>query len=92
MMKKLIIGSLLAILFVGGCYITSNYTRKACIVIQTNDGWTTFEDRSGHCWDWQIEDESFEIGERVDLKMNDNHTSDYPHDDIIRYVVRKDAE
>lgn len=91
-MFKKIIGFVLiicALCFVG--YYEHNYTRKDCEIIQVNNGIVTFEDKCGLCWNWEIEpNEYFEIGECVDLKMYDNCSSGYVHDDEITKVIFHD--
>ena len=90
-MKKILVIVLLACLFCVGCYFDHNYTRKDCRVIQINDGIVRFEDVCGRWWDWEIEpDEYFEIGEFVDLKMNDNNTENFIEDDEITEIVFHD--
>ena len=90
-MKNILVAVLVLGGFVGANYYGHNYTRKDCKVIQINDGMVTFEDTCGFAWDWEIEEnEYFEVGDFVDLKMNDNSTSNYIHDDKITKVIFHD--
>lgn len=87
-------GFVVSLILVGllafGCYCEHNYTRENCEIIQICDGIATFEDKRGNRWDWKIEqNEYFEVGEVVDLRMNDNSSVDNIEDDVIRKVVFK---
>lgn len=72
-------------------YTEHHYTRKDCEVVRVENGVARFEDECGFLWDWEIEEnEYFEVGDFVDLKMNDNHSSGYTDDDVIKKVVFHD--
>ena len=90
-MKKIALVLVFVLLLGVFGYIEHNYTRKDCEVIQICDGIATFEDKCGFHWDWKIEEnEYFEVGDFVDLKMNDNYSSGYVDDDVITKVVFHD--
>lgn len=90
-MKKILVGALLVAMFGVVGYVEHNYTRKDCEVIQINDGIVTFEDKCGFVWDWKIkENEYFEIGDFVDLRMNDHCSNSYVHDDEITKIIFHD--
>lgn len=93
-MKK--VNGLLAViilvgLFCGASYLDTHYTRKDCEVVKVENGIATFEDSTGHHWDWEIEEnEYFEIGDFVDLKMHTNNSNAYIYDDEILEIVFHD--
>ena len=90
-MKKIALGLVLVLLFGTACYIEHNYTRKDCEVVRVENGIVGFEDKCGFYWDWEIEEnEYFEVGDFVDLKMNDSCSSGYVGDDVITKVVFHD--
>ena len=90
-MKKIALGLVLVLLFGTACYIEHNYTRKDCEVVRVENGIVRFKDKCGFYWDWEIEeDEYFEVGDFVDLKMNDSCSSGYVGDDVITKVVFHD--
>ena len=90
-MKKLVLGLMALVLFAGACHFEHNYTRHDCEVVQICDGIATFEDKCGFYWDWEIEEnEYFEVGDLVDLKMYDKYTSAYVGDDVITKIVFHD--
>ena len=66
------------------------YTRKNCEIVNVENGVVTFEDEGGMLWKWKIEEnEYFEIGDSVDLKMYDNHST-ITKDDTIKKIIFKD--
>ena len=90
-MKKIALGLVLVLLFGTACYIEHNYTRKDCEIVRVENGIVRFKDKCGFYWDWEIEkDEYFEVGDFVDLKMNDSCSSGYVGDDVITKVVFHD--
>lgn len=63
-----------------------NYTREATVYAIVDDV-VTFEDNTGHLWNWVMEEgEYFTEGETVKLKMFDNYTMSDREDDIIKKV------
>ena len=84
-MKKVAV--LLAIIVLGG-YIECNYTREDCVVVEASPTGAVFEDKCGFTWYW--EEEGFEVGDVVDLKMYNNGTNNCIDDDEIKKVVRVD--
>lgn len=90
-MKKIALGLVLVLLFGTACYFEHNYTRKDCEVVRVENGIVRFKDKYGFYWDWEIEEnEYFEVGDFVDLKMNDSYSSGYVGDDVITKVVFHD--
>ena len=90
-MKKVLVGVLLIAMVSVVGYVEHNYTRRDCEVIQINDGFVTFEDKCGFTWDWEIkENEYFEVGDFVDLRMNDRCSDSYVHDDKITKIIFHD--
>ena len=84
-MKNFIISILLLCGFCGASYYEHNYIREECQVIQVNDGIATIKDICGFYWD--VETDGLKVGNIVNLKMNDNCTSSYIYDDIVKDVV-----
>lgn len=93
-MKK--VKSILAVIilvgvFCGASYLDNHYTRKNCEVVNVENGIVTFEDSMGHYWEWEIEEnEYFEIGDFVDLKMHTNNSNACIYDDEILKIVFHD--
>lgn len=86
-MKKVIqVVVMITVLFTiwGVCgYVEQNYTRS-CEVYEVNGNIITVEDNTGELWDFEAEnDEVFETGEKIILKMNTNCTDSYIYDDYI---------
>lgn len=80
-MKKIII-TLAIIALIGVLYgCESTYTRQATITESTN-GIVYCTDKQGNIWSYEG---NAVIGQKVTLKMYDNHTSDIK-DDIIKGV------
>ena len=83
-MKKTI-AILLILAFVGIVgYAESVYYRKDCEIIDISGGVVTVEDKCGFIWSFYAEtNKDYTVGERVTLKMFDNHTSGNVFDDEI---------
>lgn len=83
-MKKIIL-TLAAIALIGLLYgCESTYTRQATVTKSTN-GIVYCTDKQGNVWSYKG---NAVIGQKVTLKMYDNHTSDIK-DDIIKGVKTK---
>ena len=83
-MKKIII-TLAVITLIGLLYgCESTYTRQATVTKSTN-GIVYCTDKQGNIWSYKG---NAAIGQKVTLKMYDNHTSDIK-DDIIKGVKTK---
>ena len=90
-MKKLVVLVLAVMLFCGASYYEHNYTRKNCEIVNVEDGVATFVDECGYSWKWEIEEnEYFEIGDFVDLRMNDHNTNNNIFDDEITKIIFHD--
>ena len=90
-MKKLLVAVLLIGMFLFVGYYEHNYTRKDCEIVKVENGIVTFEDACGFRWQWEIEEnEYFEVGDKVDLKMHDNCTNSIVYDDVITKIIFKD--
>ena len=88
-MKRFLVAVLMISAVLGVGYIEHNYTRPDCEVIWIRDNVVGFEDKCGFYWEWEMaENEEFAVGDRADLKMNDNFSSGYIGDDIITKIVR----
>lgn len=81
---------LFVVILIGGfcfcSYYEHHYTRENCIVTQVNNSCITVKDKCGFYWDF--EDEGFNKGDKVTLKMFDNCTNSYIEDDEIVKVIR----
>lgn len=86
-LKNVVIGLLLLAGFCFCSYIEHNYTRDCCVVTDVTTQGIEVEDQSGELWFYETKDK-FAVGDVVDLKMNDNCTSAYTHDDIIKSVKK----
>ena len=90
-MKKLVGLLVLVVLFCGASYYEHNYTRKDCKIVNVENGVATFVDKCGYSWQWEIEEnEYFEVGDFVDLRMNDNNSNNNVFDDKITKIIFKD--
>ena len=90
-MKNLMLIAVVVGMFCAVGYYEHNYTREDCEVVRVENGIATFEDQCGYRWNWEIEEnEYFEVGDFVDLKMFDNGSTSYIQDDEITKVVFKD--
>ncbi len=74
--------ALLAMLVAVG-YIECHYTRKDCVVIDTQGYVVVVEDKSGHVWKYVAEDEVPRVGDVVDLRMHTEYTDTDISDDTI---------
>ena len=90
-MKKIALVLVFVLVFGVCSHFEHNYTRKNCEIVKVENGVVRFEDGCGFHWDWEIEEnEYFEVGDFVDLKMNDNCSNGCVSDDIITKVVFHD--
>ena len=84
----LIIMILLGVLACGIGYFESCYTREGCEVVNVEDNTVWVVDKTDNLWMFDVEENIFEVGEIVDLKMNTNHTESNIFDDIILEVKK----
>ena len=87
MKRNVLVIMLLVGMFCGASYYEHNYTRQDCVVVEASPTGAIFEDRCGFTWYW--EEEGFEVGDVVDLKMYDNCSSAYIDDDEIKKVIKR---
>ena len=88
MFKKIIATLMIVGLGFGVGTFEATYTRKA-VCVGAYNGLATFEDSTGNCWDWEMEQgEDFEIGCSYKLVMDDNHSSQI-EDDWIKKSPKK---
>lgn len=82
-----IVGVLVVVMFMGmmcACsYVESHYTRKDCVVVQTERQLVHAEDKQGHVWCYEVEDTAPSVGTVVDLHMYTNNTDSYIYDDEV---------
>ena len=90
-MKNLMLIAVVVGMFCMASYYETHYTREECEVVRVENGVATFEDQCGYRWNWEIEEnEYFEVGDKVDLKMYGGCSSSYIKDDVIIRIVFKD--
>ena len=87
-MKKLLIAVLVVSGLIGVYHFENNYTRKDCVAVEATETGVIFKDQCGFTWYW--EEEGFEVGDVVDMKMHTNYTMNNIDDDEIKKVVRAD--
>ena len=78
---------LLGMYYVVG-YIECNYTRQDCVVVEATETGAIFEDKCG--FTWYVDCEGYEVGDKADLKMYNNHTDNCIDDDEVRGLKRVD--
>lgn len=86
MKKNVLVVLLLCMLFCGASYYEHNYTRYDCEVIEASPTGAIFEDKCG--FTWYVECEGYQVGDKADLKMYNNHTDNCIDDDEIKDLVR----
>lgn len=69
-------------------YFESCYTRKECEVVNIENDTIWVVDKTDNLWMFDVEENIFEVGEIVDLKMHTNHTESNIFDDIILEVKK----
>jgi hypothetical protein len=77
--------------WVACCYVECHYTRKDCTVVHTEGQLVEVEDKQGHVWCYEAEDDVPAVGTVVDVHMYTAHTDSYIYDDEIvdvRVVVQ----
>ena len=77
--------------WVACCYVECHYTRKGCTVVHTEGQLVEVEDKQGHVWCYEAEDDVPAVGTVVDVHMYTAHTDSYIYDDEIvdvRVVVQ----
>ena len=86
-----IVGILIIIMMISmmcACsYVENHYTRKGCVVVQIEGQLVHAEDRQGHVWCYEVEDDAPCVGTVVDLHMYTNNTDSYIYDDEVVKVV-----
>lgn len=87
MFKKIIVGSLLLGMFLYVGYAERHNVEKNCKVIEATDTGCIIEDSHGDTWYW--EGEGFNVGDIVDMTINDNTTINNVDDDYPTKVVIK---
>lgn len=82
---------MVVVLFVGmlcACsYVEAHYTRKDCVVVQTEGQLVHAEDSVGYVWCYEVEGDVPSVGTVVDLHMYTNNTDSYIYDDEVVNVV-----
>ena len=78
---------MVVVFFVGALcacsYVETHYTRKDCVVVETEGQLVTVEDRAGYVWCYEVEDTAPSVGTVVDLHMYTNNTDSYIYDDEV---------
>ena len=81
-----------AIAIIGAMFLVSNllgnYTKNGKVIaIHETSNVIDIEDTNGLIWQWEIEEgQSFELDQRVTMKMHDNGTEQTRLDDIVKEV------
>ena len=67
--------------------IEATYTLGNCEVVEINEDIATVEDNRGNAWSFYIDaDSELNVGDEVDLVMDNNHTDHTRKDDEIKRV------
>ena len=85
--KGVVVVVLLLCMWVACCYVECHYTRKDCVVVQTEGQFVHVEDGQGHVWCYEVEGDAPCVGSTVDLHMYTNNTDSYIYDDEVVKVV-----
>lgn len=93
-MKKCILGILAGLLCFGAvCFIgyqETHYTRKNCVVVETEGNSVTIQDEQGLKWEYEENDEIPTLGTILDVHMCTNGTDGTFNDDtVVSYEVTK---
>lgn len=87
-MKKILIGLVIISGLMVCNWIETHYTRKNCTVVSVTDTTVTVEDKSGYLWSVEGNVDNLQEGEKVNLKMYTNGTTENITDDIILKIKR----
>ena len=88
MKRNVLVIMLLVGMFCGASYYEHNYIRKDCVVVEASPTGAIFEDKCG--FTWYVDCEGYEVGDKADLKMYNNHTDNCIDDDEVRGLKRVD--
>ena len=88
MKRNVLVIMLLVGMFCGASYYEHNYTREDCVVVEASPTGAIFEDKCG--FTWYVDCEGYEVGDKADLKMYNNHTDNCIDDDEVRGLKRVD--
>lgn len=81
---KIIIALVVMALLLCVCsYVEHHYTRKDCVVVETEGQLVTVEDTVGYTWCYEVEGEAPSVGTVVDVHMFTNLTDNTIYDDEI---------
>lgn len=86
MKKNVLVVVLLVCLYCVASWYECNYTRTDCVVIEATETGAIFEDKCG--FTWYVECEGYQVGDKADLKMFNNHTDNCIDDDEVKDLVR----
>lgn len=87
-MKKLFAITVAAIIFFFCLYVENHYTRPECKITEVDNGIVHVVDRVGHEWCFIDNENIYEVGTKVDLRMSTCRTpDDFTDDEIIRIVM-----
>lgn len=88
-MKKIILVGLLVAGFVGCSWYETRYTRSNCTVVSITENEVIFRDNCGNDWIIENETQNFKLGDKANLKMHTNFTTNNIKDDTILKVEKK---
>ena len=86
-MKRVVIVVVLLCMLCACGYVETHYTRKDCVVVETQGQLVYVVDTVGYEWCYEVEGDVPAVGTVVDVRMYNNHTDTYIYDDEIVSVV-----
>ena len=85
---KGVAAALLVLCMLCACsYVETHYTRKDCVVVETQGQLVYVVDTVGYEWCYVAEGDVPTVGTVVHLHMHTNHTVEYVYDDEVVGVV-----
>lgn len=87
-MKKILIGLVIVSGLVACDWAETHYTRKNCTVVSVTGTTVIVEDKCGYLWSAEGNADNLQEGEKVNLKMYTNGTTENITDDIILKIKR----
>ena len=88
MKKNVLVVMLLLVVCCVASWYECNYTRANCVVVEASPTGAIFVDECG--FTWYVECEGYQVGDKADLKMFNNHTNNCIDDDEVKDLVRVD--
>lgn len=82
-MRGVAIALLILCMLCACSYVETHYTRKDCVVVETQGQLVYVVDTIGYEWCYEAEDDVPAVGTVVDVHMYTAHTDSYIYDDEI---------